>query len=298
MSATTLSLPPPPSLECRHLRLEAAETPLGTLEAFVPASEEYVCRDPHAPVLLLVPGLGLDGLGFIRQLPLGAVASLYLFQNPNAPVAGEADLNAFARYVEEYILAKKLDQRPGGLFLGGASMGGAITQLVALRGRVKLRGLVLLGTFGSCKHLPYFQRLAAPLAYVIPMAFLRRCAWMLAGKTGLRSISIDEAKWMSHPQVKRTQGYYGRAVGGLARLEVSGQICALSLPALILHGTQDNVLPFAAAEELHGCLKNSKLVKVDGARHSLFFTHHEQVNAAVAEFVRDTVAAAAQNYHS
>ena len=50
-------------------------------------------------------------------------------------------------------------------------------------------------------------------------------------------------------------------------------------------GAKDGVLPPSAAEELHRCLKDSKLIMVEGARHSLFFTHSQQVNSAVAEFL-------------
>ena len=90
---------------------------------------------------------------------------------------------------------------------------------------------------------------------------------------------------MCNPEIRRTFGYYGRSVGALTRLDLTEKVCALSLPTLILHGTRDNVLPPAAAEELHRCIKGSTLVMLEGARHSLFFTHHQEVNAALAEFI-------------
>ena len=103
-------LPPPPSLDDTHLRVENISTDAhGELEAFRPAGAPYLCTDEHAPQLLLVPGLGMDGLGFLRQLPLGACAHLHFFQMPNDPAAGETGLHQYARYVEDYILTRKLE---------------------------------------------------------------------------------------------------------------------------------------------------------------------------------------------
>jgi len=279
-------LPPVPSLDEKHLRVESIHTAsLGVLEALVPAAAPYLCPDRQAPALLLVPGLGLDGLGFIRQLPLGALAHLQLFQTPNGPISGEEGLGCFARYVEEYILASKLDQHPGGLVLGGASLGGAISLLAAIRGRVTLRGLVLLGTFGSSQHLPTVERTLAPLAYVVPFGFLRGLSWLVKGRLGLYSTSMEEARWMARPPIRRTHGYFGRAICGLARFEQLEGAERLRLPMLVVHGELDPVLPLAAGSELARTVRGARLVTIAGARHSLFFTHAEAVNAGLAEFI-------------
>ncbi len=282
-----MTLPPLPSLERRHVRaVSVAADGFGSLETLVPVSEPYVCANQNAPAMLLVPGLGLDGLGLIRQLPLGALSHLHLFQMPNHPASSESGLASFARYVEEYIRAKKLDEWPGGLILGGNSMGGAVSLLVASRGRVKLKALVLIGTYGSCRQLPAYQRLFAPLAYVVPMRVLRKFSWALRGNARLLTATPEEGRWMGSPFIRRTFGYYGRAVGALTCMELLDGAKNLAIPTLIVHGTHDPVLRPAAAEELARTIPNAKLKWVDGARHSLFFTHAEPVNAAVAEFVR------------
>ena len=286
--AQPVALLPPPPLDERQLRADSAVVAgFGRLEALVPAAEPYVCSDAKAPVLLLVPGLGMDGLCFIRQLQLGALAHIHLFQMPNAPVPGEEGLCGFARYVEEYVFERKLDQRPGGLILGGASMGGAISMLMALRGRVQVRALVLLCTYGSSRHLPLLQRVLAPLAYIVPLAFLRRCGWLLTPYLPHNNITRAEARWLAYPGIKRTLSYYGYAVGALARLELIERVRQLSLPTLIVHGAADNVLPPAAAVELQRSIPGASLVLVPNARHAFFFRHYEQVNPAIASFIAD-----------
>jgi len=79
-------LAPLPSLEETHLRLHAGQSPeFGSLEAFVPGAAPYQCADPNLPALVLVPGLGMDGLGFLRQLALGPHAHLHFFRPPTTP---------------------------------------------------------------------------------------------------------------------------------------------------------------------------------------------------------------------
>ena len=171
-------------------------------------------------------------------------------------------------------------------------MGGAIGLLVAIRRRVKLRGLVLLGTFASCRHLPRIERALAPLAYAVPYGLLRRLSWLAKGLLGLYGTSVAEANWMAKPGIRRTHGYYGRAICGLTRFEQLEGAARLCLPALVVHGELDRVLPLAAGTELARAIRGARLVAIAGARHSLFFTHAQAVNAAIAEFIAALPAAA------
>jgi 3-oxoadipate enol-lactonase/4-carboxymuconolactone decarboxylase len=280
-------LPPIPFLDEKHLRSErVAASGLGDVEFFVPAEAPYTCDRAAAPALVLVPGLGMDAAGFLRQLPLGVLAHLYLFQTPNEPVRGEEGLGAYARYIEEFIRAQKLEEQPGGVVLGGCSMGGALSLAVAIRGKVKLRGLLLMGTFGACRHLPRWQRLAAPLAWVVPFALVRRIAWhMVARSSFFGSVTPAEADWLVSCKLKRTQTYFGSAVAMLTRQNQISAAGRIGVPTLVLHGTRDRVLPYAAGEELARAIPTARLVPVEDAGHALFFTHHQPVNAAIAEFL-------------
>lgn len=282
-------LPAVPSLDQSQLRTARAATEGGAgLEALVPSAAPYVCADAHAPVLVLAPGLGMDAQGFIRQLPLGAVADLHLFQTPNEGVEGEEGLGHFARHVEGYIRARGLEQRPGGVILGGCSMGGAVSLAVAIRGRVKLRGLVLIGAFGNSAHLCWLVRACAPtLAHCIPLRLSRRAARGVVAHTGFFGrLSSGEADWMVSCSLERTRGYYVRAAAALTRQNQIAAARGLQLPTLILHGTNDHVLPYRAGVELAEAIPGARLVTLQDAGHALFFTHCESVNAAVAEFLR------------
>jgi len=286
---TLPTLPPMPSLSQGNFNSDIVQQGVATrLEALLPASDLYLCRDANAPNLLFVPGLGMDGLGFVRQMPLGALAHLRFFQTPNDSVTGESGLGHAAAHVERYIVERKLDQQVGGLILAGSSMGGAIALKIAIRARVKVRALVLIGTFGSHRHISRWQRMAAPLAWVVPFAWMRKMAWRKQGRSsGSDAVTPDEAEWMIGCRVKRTFRYFGRSVGALTRWHCLDDAAKLRQPALIVHGAMDNVLPFAAAEELQRTLPNAQLVRINGARHTPFFTHAAEVNEAIARFLCD-----------
>jgi non-heme chloroperoxidase len=60
----------------------------------------------------------------------------------------------------------------------------------------------------------------------------------------------------------------------------------INVPALIVHGDTDRILPFAAtAIPLHKSLKGSRLVTVEGGPHGLIWTHAEKLNPELVAFL-------------
>ncbi|MCW3159483.1 alpha/beta fold hydrolase [Micropruina sonneratiae] len=58
-------------------------------------------------------------------------------------------------------------------------------------------------------------------------------------------------------------------------------------PALILHGTADNILPIdSTGRPFHEALPEATYVEVDGAPHGLLWTHADEVNEALLAFVK------------
>jgi non-heme chloroperoxidase len=57
-------------------------------------------------------------------------------------------------------------------------------------------------------------------------------------------------------------------------------------PALILHGTADNILPIdATARRFRQILPEAQYVEIDGAPHGLLWTHADEVNTALRAFL-------------
>jgi non-heme chloroperoxidase len=59
----------------------------------------------------------------------------------------------------------------------------------------------------------------------------------------------------------------------------------IDIPVLVLHGTEDRILPIeACGPRTHELIKGSDYVPIDGAPHGLSWTHAEEVNAQVVPF--------------
>jgi non-heme chloroperoxidase len=54
----------------------------------------------------------------------------------------------------------------------------------------------------------------------------------------------------------------------------------------VVHGTEDRILPIAAtADRLPGLIADMRLVRVEGGPHNIGWTHPEEVNRALLEFL-------------
>jgi non-heme chloroperoxidase len=60
----------------------------------------------------------------------------------------------------------------------------------------------------------------------------------------------------------------------------------VDVPALIVHGTADNILPIdATARRFRDLLPDATYVEIEGAPHGMLWTHAAEVNAALLEFL-------------
>ncbi len=58
-------------------------------------------------------------------------------------------------------------------------------------------------------------------------------------------------------------------------------------PALIAHGTSDNILPIdATGRAFHAAFPEAEYVEIDGAPHGMLWTHAAEVNAVLLPFVQ------------
>jgi non-heme chloroperoxidase len=60
----------------------------------------------------------------------------------------------------------------------------------------------------------------------------------------------------------------------------------IDVPVLVVHGTEDRILPFeSTAKRLPDLVANLKLVPVEGGPHNIGWTHPEEANKALLEFL-------------
>ena len=63
-------------------------------------------------------------------------------------------------------------------------------------------------------------------------------------------------------------------------------VAKIDVPALILHGTGDRILPIeSTGRPFHALLPSAEYVEIEGAPHGLLWTHAEEVTAALLGFL-------------
>jgi non-heme chloroperoxidase len=65
-----------------------------------------------------------------------------------------------------------------------------------------------------------------------------------------------------------------------------GDLPKIDVPTLVVHGTEDRILPIAnTADRLPDLIADVRLVRVEGGPHNIGWTHPEEVNRALLEFL-------------
>lgn len=69
--------------------------------------------------------------------------------------------------------------------------------------------------------------------------------------------------------------------GDVEKVRASGK------PTLILHGTKDNILPIdSTGRQFHKVFPEATYIEVEGAPHGLLWTHYQEVNSALLDFLK------------
>jgi non-heme chloroperoxidase len=65
-----------------------------------------------------------------------------------------------------------------------------------------------------------------------------------------------------------------------------GDLATISVPVLVVHGDQDRILPYeATSRRLPALLKNTRSTLIAGGPHAITWTHPDQVNQALLQFI-------------
>jgi non-heme chloroperoxidase len=67
-----------------------------------------------------------------------------------------------------------------------------------------------------------------------------------------------------------------------------GDLPKIDVPTLVVHGTEDRILPYSAtAQRLPALVADLRLVTVEGGPHNIAWTHPDEVNKPLLEFLAD-----------
>jgi non-heme chloroperoxidase len=100
---------------------------------------------------------------------------------------------------------------------------------------------------------------------------------------------ISEAAVRGSWQVATAASWYASsAVVHTWHTDFRADIEKIDVPALILHGTADRILPIdATGREFTKRLPDARYVEIEGAPHGLLWTHADEVNVALLAFLAE-----------
>ena len=186
---------------------------------------------------------------------------------------GEDTVEAYADHVHAFIKSLRLPK----VYLVGHSMGGAITQTVALKDPDCLKGAVLVGTGARLKVLPVIldeiqTQFEATVERITRLAFSQKASPILIER-GI------EYLMRCPPNV--LYGDY-RACD---RFDLMDHIGKINLPTLIVCGEDDALTPVKYSEFLYRRIKGSALKVLPGAGHMVMLESPEAFNETLRAFV-------------
>ena len=243
---------------------------------------QYESRGPAsgAPLIVLLHGWG-DSAAGLRQLQKALAADARViavdlpgFGGTEAPheVWG---LDEYAHFVADFL--KKINAGPVAV-LAGHSNGGAIALRGLGKGWLQADKLVLLasaGIRGEYKGRVKALRYAAKAGKVLTMA-LPKSVQQKIRKKAYRTIGSDMLV------AEHLQETFKQVVTDDTRADAD----ALTIPALLLYGEQDDATPVRYGEMYHEHINGSTLEVFPGAGHFVHLDRPKEVVAAIQEFMR------------
>lgn len=167
--------------------------------------------------------------------------------------------------------------------VGGMSQGGFISLRLALMAPERVEALVIIDSQSGVED-----------PAVIPAYDAMRDVWLESGpgpvQDAVASMILgpgDWPEWFSKWEALDREQFLHAYDCLVRRDDLTDRIGEITVPALIVHGSDDASIPVAKAELLRDGLGGAaELVVVEGAPHAANITHPDAVNAAMLRFLR------------
>jgi 3-oxoadipate enol-lactonase len=265
---------------------------IATASDAVPIAYE-VYGSVDAEPMLMIQGLGADSRGWALQR-MAFRRRFRCVTVDNRGVGGTAgaprpfSLEQMAEDAIAVLDAEGIERA----HVMGASMGGAIAQVLAVRHPDRMHSLVLACT--ACRNPEWRRELLTEWAEAVDAR-------------GMSAMAGEGLRWLVGPRLQRRFGVWlnlmARVVLGTTPENFVAQVEAilavddsmrfelegLQAPTLVITGTQDLLTPLGDAEELHELIPKSQLFELRGAGHALMVEAPNAFNRAVLEFLEQVV---------
>jgi non-heme chloroperoxidase len=167
----------------------------------------------------------------------------------------------------------------------GHSMGSYVAQQFAIDFPGRTLGLVLVGSFINCKDNPGVMDLwdstVSGLTDPIHPDFVRKF------QEGTIAQSLPQTFFeMVVQDSLKVPAYVWKAVfEGLLKTDLSGKLCKVTAPTLIIWGDKDAFFPRSDQEILSATIKDSQLVVYPGAGHAVHWEEPDRFASDLVGFI-------------
>ena len=253
--------------------------------------------------IVLIHGYPLNGNSWERQeralLAAGYRVITYDrrgFGRSSQPTVGydydtfAADLNTLLEHLDLYDVV-----------LGGFSMGtGEVTRYLGRYGSARVSKAMLLGTIPPflLKTEDNPDGVNGQVFEDIKAAIVNdRYAYFKDFLDNFYNVDVlapdrisDQAWQASFNAAAGSSPYASYACVDTWVTDFRGDLPKIDVPTLVLHGTQDRILPFeATAARLRESIADVTVVPVEDGPHNIGWTHADEVNSALLEFLNESV---------
>jgi peroxiredoxin len=258
----------------------------------------YEDHGEGSPVVL-IHGYPLDGKSWELQIPALLKAGHRVitydrrgFGQSSQPTTGY-DFDTFANDLDVLLDVLRLKD----VALVGFSMGtGEIGRYIGTHGTANLRKVAflapiepfLLQTPDNPTGLP-----ANVFDGIISAAESDRYAWFTSFFNDFYNLDVNLGTRISEEAVRgswvtatRMSPFASSAVVPSWHTDMRADIAKIDVPALILQGTADRILPIdATGRQFTKAVPDAQYVEIDDAPHGLLWTHADEVNTALVDFL-------------
>ena len=173
----------------------------------------------------------------------------------------------------------------------GASMGGVISQIVAVKFPHRVRSLTLVCT--ACRNHPWRQELLQTWAKTAAdkgMIEVGKVAaqWVMSPRSFRRL--VPAFTWMGPLAALRPRHSFVSQIDAIlnTREDLVDQLSTITVPTMVIVGNQDILTPRGDSEEIAERIPNAELVVIAGAAHGLMMEHSSTFNRILIEFLQRT----------
>lgn len=239
--------------------------------------------------LLMIQGLGTDSRGWaLQRMAMGRRFRCFAPDNRGTgqsdKPAGPYDLHQMALDALAVLDVEGVERA----HVMGASMGGAIAQIIGALHADRVNSLVLACT--ACQHHEWRRELLQEWADAV-------------AERGMGALGPDAMRWLIGPRLRRRFGVW---LNLLARIvlqtppepfiaqieailnapdEIRFGLVNVTVPTLVITGSQDALTPVGDAEEIAELIPGARLEILSGAAHGLMVEAPNTFNDIVSQFL-------------